>query len=386
MNGPEPAPARVPGVEVPIVWHGHAARAWLPAPLTARDVAIPTATVRATERAAAEVRRVGDRLPTAWEPLARLLLRTEGIASSNIEGLRAPVAAVVAAETGAATSAPAADAVADNLAVVDEVLVHARGAASLAVDDLHRWQARLVRHGALPSEMIGAFRTAQSWIGGRGPQDAAFVPPPPDAVPVLVDDLVSYVGEVLIDAVAQAAIAHAQLETIHPYGDGNGRLGRLLVLWILARRLDVAMPPPVSVPIARDPGGYLSGLYRFRIGEIDPWVTWFAAVVADAATSSLAWAGDVHALLESWRDRVADLRADAAARRLLDLLPTRPLVSVESVATALGVSATTARTAIEELATRGVLEAQPNAPVGAGRPRRWWLTPALVELVGGWAG
>src|SRR4029453_14990491 len=110
------------------------------------------------------------------------------------------------------------------------------------------------------------------------------------------------------DAVAHAATIHAQFETIHPYGDGNGRLGRLLVLWVLARHLAVAVPPPVSVAIARDPGGYLGGLYRFRVGELTPWVDWFAGVVAQSALASLGWAEEVDALLAGWRERIADLR------------------------------------------------------------------------------
>ena len=86
------------GAEVAIEWNGRPARAWLPDPLASRSLDLPVDVARATERAAAAVLRVGDRLPSGWEPLARLLLRAEGIASSNIEGLRAPAAQVAAAE------------------------------------------------------------------------------------------------------------------------------------------------------------------------------------------------------------------------------------------------------------------------------------------------
>lgn len=373
------------GTEVAIEWHGHPARAWLPAALAARDLTLPVDAVRATERAAAEIRRVGDRLPSGWEPLARLLLRAEGIASSQIEGVRAPIGAVVAAEAGDPTAPLVAGAVADNLAVVTDVLDHAGGAAPLAVRDLHRWHARLMRHSALPEHLVGAFRDAQGWIGGRGPQDAVYVPPPADAVPGLMEDLVVFVAAPPPDAVAEAAIAHAQLETIHPYGDGNGRVGRLLVLWVLARRLAVPVPPPVSVLIARDPGGYLSGLYRFRVGELVAWVEWFARVATQAALASLGWADEVDRLLAEWRERVADLRADAAARRLLDVLPAHPILSVATAAEYAGISPTAARAALEMLATRGVLDERPSAPAGPGRPRRWWLAHELVDLIGGWA-
>jgi Fic family protein len=373
------------GVEVPIEWHGHPATAWMPRPLADRDLALPVDTVRATERAAAEVRRVGDRLPSGWEPLARLLLRAEGIASSNIEGLRAAVGAVVAAEVGDRSATPPAASVADNLGVVGHVLEHAHGDAPVTVADLHRWHGELLRHSGLPEHLVGAFRDSQGWIGGRGPQDAAYVPPPADAVPELVDDLLEHLAAAPTDAVAHAAAVHAQFETIHPYGDGNGRIGRVLLLWVLARRLGIAVPPPVSVLIARDRGGYLSGLHRFRVGELVPWVEWFAGVVAQAALASLGWADEVDALLADWRERIADLRVDAAARRLLDVLPTHPMLSVDTAATIAGISSTAARTALEVLTTRGVLEEQPATRAGPGRPRRWWLARELVDLVGGWA-
>jgi Fic family protein len=240
-------------------------------------------------------------------------------------------------------------------------------------------------HGGLPGELVGHFRDTQGWIGGRGPQDAVYVPPPADAVPALVDDLVAYLHRTPPDAVAVAAVAHAQFETIHPYGDGNGRLGRLLVLWVLARLVGVAVPPPVSVLIARDPGGYLSGLYRFRAGELAAWVSWFATVVTDAARASLGWADEVDGVLAAWRERISDLRADAAARALVDLLPAHPMISVELAAATAGISATAARTALEALAARGIVEEQPAVAAGPGRPRRWWLARDLVDLVGGWA-
>jgi len=372
------------GTEVAIEWHGHPARAWLPAALAARDLTLPVDAVRLTERAAAEIRRVGDRLPSGWEPLARLLLRAEGIASSQIEGVRAPIGAVVAAEAGDPTAQPAADAVADNLAVVTDVLEHARGAARLAVRDVHRWHARLMRHSALPEHLVGAFRDTQGWIGGRGPQDAVYVPPPADAIPGLMEDLVVFVADPPPDAVAEAAIAHAQLETIHPYGDGNGRVGRLLVLWVLARRLAMPVPPPVSVLIARDPGGYLSGLSQFRVGELVSWVEWFARVTTQAALASISWADEVDRLLADWRARIVDVRADAAARRLLDVLPAHPILSIDRAAEHASISPTAARAALEMLAARGILEEQPSAPAGPGRPRRWWLARELLDLIDGW--
>jgi Fic family protein len=369
------------GREVAIEWNGRPARAWMPDAITARSLDLPVEVARATERAAGAVVRVGDRLPTGWEPLARLLLRAEGIASSNIEGLRAPAAHVAAAELDDAAASTEAALVAGNLAVVADALEHAATRRRLTVTALHAWHRRLMQGADLPRELVGAFRGTQGWIGGRGPQDAAYVPPPAADVPALMDDLLSFMNTSDTDAITHAAVAHAQFETIHPYGDGNGRIGRLLVLWTLRRRLGVAVPPPTSVVIARDPGGYLSGLYWFRSGELARWVRWFADVVNTSATAALGWADEVDALMSEWRARLAHLRADAAARKIIEILPAHPVITAATAARLVSTSDTAARAAIDELHARDIV--QPYAIPGRvrGRPRQWWLARELADLV-----
>jgi Fic family protein len=374
------------GTEVAIEWGGRPATAWLPDPLADRELLLTEPAIREVERAAGAVRRVGDRLPAGIEPLARLLLRAEGVASSNIEGLRAEPAAIAVAELEPDTSDPTAAWVAANLTALDAALVHARGDRPLDQPELQRWHRLLMAKSPLPPELVGRYRDAQGWIGGTGPRDAAYVPPPPEHVPPLMQDLLAYVGDDEVDAVTQAAVAHAQLETIHPYGDGNGRIGRLLVVWMLARRLDVAVPPATSVLIARDPGGYLAGLHLFRSGPIDPWVRWFAGVVDHAAEGALAWTGEVAEVLDRWRAVTADLRADAAARRLVELLPHHPVLDVQSVVRICGVSAAAGRAALHQLEDRGILSDWEAPRTSPGRPRHWWAATELLDLVGVWAG
>lgn len=142
------------GAEVPIEWGGRRLKAWLPDPLSqAPPAELDAATVRLTERAAGAVVRVGDRLPAGWEPLARLLLRAEGMASSNIEGVRAPVEAVASAELG--PTAGMVGWVADNLSVVQMAL--AGPPLPLTIEVLHAWHSRLMRNANLPGEPIGTF-------------------------------------------------------------------------------------------------------------------------------------------------------------------------------------------------------------------------------------
>jgi len=106
-------------------------------------------------------------------------------------------------------------------------------------------------HGVLPDELVGRYRRVKNWIGGPSSRQAAYVPPPADHLARLVGDLIRVTNTSTPDSVSLAAVVHAQFEAIHPYGDGNGRLGRVLLGWVLARRAGVAVPPRVSVVTAR---------------------------------------------------------------------------------------------------------------------------------------
>jgi Fic family protein len=368
----------------PITWQGRKAKAWLPDPISHGDLAIGTAAARRTEQAAAAVRRADEKLPGSWEPIARILLRTEGVASSNIEGLRAPIQAIAVAEIDDAAGDVSAASIADNLAVVTDA-VRAAASTRLSVAALHRWHTRLMRNSDLPSPMIGHFRDAQGWIGGASPVDAVYVPPPPDRIKTLMADLVTFANRTDVDPVTQAAALHAQFETIHPYGDGNGRLGRVLISWLLARRLEVALPPPVSVLIARDPGGYLSGLYQFRDGSLDAYVGWFAELTTRAGDASVVLGDRIQDLLADWDQRVSDLRADAAARALLRVLPEHPVINAEVAAARLDVSVKTGRNALIALGDRGIVTPTSVELLAPGRPRMWWLAGELLDRVNDWS-
>jgi Fic family protein len=372
-----------PGTEVPITWRGRRARAWVPAPLATRRLDLSPTTARRTGEALALVSTAGRTLPSLGEPVARLLLRAEGLASSNIEGLRVPLAELAAAELDGSGADATASWVADNLAVVGRALAGA-ATSDLSVDLLHEWHRRLMRSSGLDPAVVGAFRSAQGWVGGTSPLDAAFVPPPPELVPGLMEDLVAFANTGSADPVTQAGALHAQFEAIHPYGDGNGRVGRLLVPWTLSRRTGTAVPPPVSVLISRDVGGYLAGLYDFRSGQVDRWVGWFAGVVCGSAEAAAAVVGALDRLIGEWKARLSGLRRDALALRLVDLLPAHPVVSSSVVAAELAVSERTARRALVELAEAGIVRPYEPARRRPGRPEHWWLAGELIEAVTGW--
>jgi Fic family protein len=373
------------GREVPIMWNGAALRAWVPAPLAGQPFELGSRAARLSERAVAAVVAAGNR-PARFEPVAMLLLRSEGVASSFIEGIRSPLVDVAAAEVGR-DSGPVAAYVADNLGAVVDAL---RGSERpLRLDDLLRWHRRLMgAAGGLPQRMVGAWRTEQSWVGGTSPRDAALVPPPAELVGGLMEDVVAFANSDALDPVTQAAVLHAQFETIHPFGDGNGRVGRILIGWVLAHRLGVALPPPVSVLIARDPGGYLAGLTLFRLGQLEPWVEWMASALQRSSEAAADLVARSEALVAEWRARLAGVREDAAARRVLELLPEHPIVSSAVVARRLGVSVRAGQAALVVLAGHGIVQRyRPEADGGSvpGRPAQYWVAGELVGLVTGWS-
>ena len=377
------------GVEVPIVWRGRRARAFVPRGLADRDLSVDAQTVADAARAQAAVEDGAEAMPEDFDALSRLLLRAEGVASSFIEGVTAPVVDIVLAEADE-SGAPSAGAwVAANLAAVTEAVEEAH-ARPLTVESLCAWHRRLMTGSPTPARHVGVLRTDQGWIGGTSPLDAHLVTPPPDEVPPLVDDLIAYVNRDDVDPVTQAAIAHAQFEIIHPFADGNGRVGRVLVAWILVRRLSLVTPPPVSARIAADVGGYGSGLVLFRMSDHNAWVRWFAKAVSGAGRAQRELVASVERLQREWRERLAGSRAesrrvrsDAAAWRVLDLLPRHLVLTGPVVANELAIPLKSANAALGELVAAGVLvEHGTMRPSGRGRPSRLYTSAELLGLTG----
>ena len=178
----------------------------------------------------------------------------------------------------------------------------------------------------------GRVREEQNWIGGRlgNQSDAVFVPPPEDLVVPLLEDLIAFIGREDLPGVPQAAIAHAQFETIHPFIDGNGRVGRALVHVILRRRgTATRFVPPLSIVLAARPAAYVEGLTAYREGRLADWIGSFSEAAGRAAAVSIELADQVLALQGVWRERAGRPRAGSAASRLIALLPAPRAVSAD---------------------------------------------------------
>ena len=375
------------GQEVPIVWRGRRVRAFVPAFLAERSLVLGARAVARAATAAAEVRHAAAQMRPDVEPLARLLLRAEGVASSYIEGITAPVVDIVLAEEHppGLGSSPARWVAANLMAVSDAVAV-APGA-PLSVDQLCRWHRTIMTGSPTPHRYVGVIREEQGWIGGTDPTDAHLVTAPPVYVDALLADLVAYANDDAPDPVAQAAVAHAQFEIIHPFADGNGRVGRVLVAWILTRRLSLLTPPPVSAAMAADVGGYGAGLTWFRGGELDRWVSWFADAVGDGGRRQRQLVDEVERLRAEWHARLAGragraLRRDAAAWQVLELLPRHLLLTSDVVAHALGVSPKAAIAALHDVAEAGVVLEYGTLTRGRGQPSKLYVSTELLGLAG----
>jgi Fic family protein len=324
------------------------------------------------------------------EALARILLRAESVASSRIEGLevgaRRLLRAEAAIELGAESSDVTATEVLANINAMAAAVKRINPGEPITLDLLLDFHRRLLAGTRLDAH-AGAIREEQNWIGGSSynPCSAAFVPPPPEHVPGLLDDLCRFCNSDDIPAVAQAAIAHAQLETIHPFVDGNGRTGRALIHLVLRRRgLATRVLPPVSLVLATWAADYVLGLNATRYrgpassaaarDGTDLWVGRFAAACRRAVADAASFEERTRQLQESWREQLGAVRANSAIDILLRRLPGAPILTIASAATLIDRSFPAANTAITRLAEAGILR-----QITVGRRNRAFEAPEVIE-------
>jgi len=205
----------------------------------------------------------------------------------------------------------------------------------------------------------GVIRTSQNWVGGTRPGNARFVPPPADAVPAALAQLDRWIhGRDPLPPLVKAGLAHVQFGTIHPFLDGNGRIGRLLIT-LLLEHWGVMRSPILylSHSFKRHQREYYDRLSAVRTdGDWEGWTRFYLSCVEQAAEDGVSVAQRIHALTSKDRGRLMSHRsATVAAIQLLDLLPSNPMVTVPKATRLLGGTAPTARKAVELLEGIGVL-------------------------------
>ncbi|MHB8141553.1 MAG: Fic family protein [Vulcanimicrobiaceae bacterium] len=305
------------------------------------------------------------------EAITRLLLRAESVASSKIEGLEVGARRLLRADAvqqfGQRSKDVTANEVLANIEAMRFALRAVPPGGTISVSTLLETHRLLLGPTPLAAHG-GRIRNIQNWIGGSdyNPCAAAFVPPPPESVHALLSDLVHFCNGESLPAVAQAAIAHAQFETIHPFVDGNGRVGRALIHMVLRRRgLATAVSPPVSLVLATRSKDYVNGLTAMRyagtpdsfsaLDGINGWIGTFAGACHRAVLDAETFEQRIAIIQSEWNQRLGAIRANSSVALLVGKLPGAPVITVEGAANLIGRSTQATNEAIERLVEAGVL-------------------------------
>ncbi len=293
--------------------------------------------------------------------------RKEALLSSQIEGTQSSLSDLLLYENDEVPGVPLDDVqeVSSYVAAMAFGLERLRDGLPLS--------SRLIRdiHGVLLSGghgsgmQPGEFRRSQNWVGGTRPGNAAYVPPPPNLVGDLMSDLERFIHAEppRLPLLIRAALVHVQFESIHPFLDGNGRLGRLLITFLLCA--EGALREPVlylSLYLKRHRAEYYDHLQAIRDrGDWESWLAFFFDGVRETADQAAQAARDIIALFERDRARIEQLgRPAGSALRVHQYLQSKPLVTVPAAVAVLGLSAPTVRKSINHLADLGIVEEPMN--------------------------
>lgn len=318
----------------------------------------------AAEKAIAETAAIARLLPQP-DLITRSLERREAVLSSQIEGTRTGLAQLLEYEaTGSDEGLPEdATVTLGYVRALDHGLraVRREGGPQHLTLDLIRQLHRVLMTGSDYShpEGAGAWRQMQNWIGARRIEDATLIPPPVGELETCLLDLEDFLqvdphDPALMALPLRMAVAHVQFEAIHPFSDGNGRVGRLLPPLMMAAE---GLPPLyLSGYLKAHQRDYYDGLAGVQLqGRWTEWMKFFLEGIVAAAATEQATARGLLDVRERWQARTSHLRADAAARRLLDVLLGAPVQTVASARETLGLSVQAANTGIAALLELGIL-------------------------------
>jgi len=346
---------------------GEEVAAFVPYPLPPRDPPLKVDGERAAllnraERALARLEVAGEMVPSLdWFIYA--FVRKEAVVSSQIEGTQATLIDLFEYEAEQATEAAVED-VREVCNYLDAIR-YARGQINSArgpplsmrlLNEAHR---RLMRGVRGANKQPGEIRRTQNWIGGTRPSSAVFIPAPSEELPALLADLEKYLhAQNGLPPLVRIGLAHVQFETIHPYLDGNGRIGRLLITLLLEHWKLLSAPLLyLSLFFKRHRAEYYRLLGDVRQnGNWEAWTDFFLEGVATIADEAVAAARELFALVTEDRQRlVAAPGASVMAVRLINQLPTHPIVTIPTVVKLLETTKPTAGRAVQLLESLGVL-------------------------------
>lgn len=296
------------------------------------------------------------------EPLIAMLTLKEALMSSQIEGIAVTLEDLLDPQREESTN-PAVRAVVNNAAATEFALQELKHA-PLSNSLLKATHAVLMQSVQGEPRNIGEFRTTQNWIGRRGstPRNALYVPPAPDDMLRAMDDLERYIhGDVYddgLDVLIKAALIHYQFETIHPFIDGNGRMGRLLITLFLHEQKVLSKPALyISCFLKEYRWEYYSRLMEVRTdGHFEQWVQFFLQALIEAAENTIATIKVLVALRQQNQALIAQSgRAAARTLKVFDYLERHPIIEIGKTAKALDLSFNTVASAVQWLVKQGIL-------------------------------
>lgn len=352
---------RVPGAWVATIEN---ARAFLPDPMP-RAFSFSPEMVRLLAESSAELGGLSALSSSTISSSLHLillgpLLRREATMSSRIEGTRTDLGQLLLFEATEEVSDPAGDA--GEIANYVEALKYGLDRAQdrpISVQFIRELHAILLRDVRGADLQPGAFRSGQNWIGqGGGIERARYVPPPPEHVQSLLDDLVQFIGNppVEIPPLVRIAMVHYQYEAIHPFLDGNGRSGRLLVVLLLIE-WGLLQGPHLTISefLENRREGYIDGLRGVSLeGDWDGWVRYFLDAIREQARRDRWRVEQLVALRERWRASYQSARS-VTLLQMLDFMVERPIFSARQVIEQLGFTHRAVQRAIDQLIVNGVL-------------------------------
>jgi Fic family protein len=310
-------------------------------------------------------------------------VRKEAVLSSQIEGTQSSLSDLLLFENGEAPGVPLADVqeVSNYVAALNHGLARLRGGFPLSLRLIREIHEVLLSKGRGSDKQPGEFRRSQNWIGGTRPGNAVFVPPPPDLVTECMGQLELFLHEQRPDLplLVRAGLVHAQFETIHPFLDGNGRLGRLLITFLLCA--SGALHEPIlylSLFFKTNRQAYYELLDRVRVsGDWETWLDFFLTGVKTTADQAVDAARRIIALLEADRRKIESLgRPAASVLRVFQHAQTNPILSIGGTAEKTGVSFPTVASAVEHMQRLGLL----REITGKRRKRLYVYDPYLAIL------
>ena len=287
-------------------------------------------------------------------------VRKEAVLSSQIEGTQSSLSELLLFENDAATGAPLDDVteVSNYVAAMEHGTKRLAEGFPLSLRLIKEVHGVLLAKGRGSEKQPGEFRASQNWIGGSRPGNALFVPPPPDQVLACMGSLELFLHNHDVPSLVRAGLAHAQFETIHPFLDGNGRTGRLLVTLLLCH--DGVLPQPLlylSLFLKKHRSAYYELLQSVRThGTWEEWLDFFLQGVEETANQAADTASRLLQVFQQDRARLHRLgRKGTSAIKLHDVLQKQPVITVTRLVAKFGFTAPTANTALVVLVEQGIV-------------------------------